>query len=269
MASWDLSRSFACSWKAALRRLLVVSAALAPVGRAYARVYHLLAWFGCWWFRRAAGTRAVYLTRGATGRIVPGVSDIDFKVIGDWESGERAELARRYARLARRMPLFDPHAALHLDTPASLRRLYDLDPYHRFRLHEGRAAWRLLWGEDLLAALPPLSTGAFLSGVHSEIKIWWTQFVYWALDPDLLRHDPIFRDSLCAKAAAEVLRMERLADGAPLATSREDALETAPAPTGAPATWACGGFRAWSSRWMKSCSFSRSPGPCRPPGLSR
>jgi hypothetical protein len=213
------------SWKPVLRWMMVNSAALPSLGRAYRQIYRLLVRFGCWWFRREKGTRAVYLTRGMTGRIVPGVSDIDFKVIGDWTPQERADVAKRYSRLARRIPLFDPNVAIHLNTPDSLRFLYATDPYHRFRIHEGKFVWKLLWGEDFVSVLPPLSTGAFLSGIHSEIKIWWTQFIHCVMDPARLRHDRIFVNSLCAKAVAEVLRMERLAAGAPLTTSREDALE--------------------------------------------
>lgn len=222
--AWELTNS-AHGWKPALRWALVNSAALPPLGRAYRQVYQALARYGCWWFQRAGGVRAIYLTRGMTGRIVPGVSDIDYKVVGDWTPQGRADIAKRYGRLARRIPLFDPNVAIHLNTPDSLRRLYAIDPYHRFRIYEGKFTWKLLWGEDVLHALPPLSTGEFLSGVHSEIKVWWTQFIYWVLDPDRLRADTIFRNSLCAKAVAEVLRMERLAAGSPLTTSREDALE--------------------------------------------
>jgi len=208
-----------------LRWFLVNSARLRPLGHAYRLGYRALVQFGCRWFRRAKGTRAVYLTRGMTSRIVPGVSDIDFKVIGDWTPTERAGLAKRYGKLARRMPLYDPNAAIHLDTPDSLRRLYAIDPYHRFRIHEGKAAWKLLWGEDLVSNLPPLSVGASLSGIHSETKVWWTQFIHCVTKPERFRHDRIFVNSVCAKAVAEVLRMERLAAGAPLTTSREEVLD--------------------------------------------
>lgn len=149
----------------------------------------------------------MYLRRGLTGEeFVAGLTDIDLSVIGEWNEDERRRMLAWYARLARRVPLFDPTLGAY--TPEECRRLYRTSYHHQFRFTEGLQSWRLLRGTDYLRTLEGIPWERQLGGLHTEMKAWWCRFSWRILAAADGRDDQLYLNSLCYKAAAEVLRLE-------------------------------------------------------------
>ncbi|MCW5983495.1 MAG: hypothetical protein KIT09_35720 [Bryobacteraceae bacterium] len=204
-------------------RHLVVATSFAPLLQFYCGVYHLLVRLVARKFKKFPGTRAVYLSRSvALGRIVPGISDIDFTVIGDWAEDERKSLVAKYARIARLLPLYDPDVSTH--SPNQLRLRYATSHYHQFRFTEGRRAWKLLCGRDYLQELLPLPQKQMVGGFLAEIKVWWFHFARCAFGTKRAVRDRIFERSICYKAVAEVLRLDAALRGDDFMISREQAV---------------------------------------------
>ncbi len=211
-------------WKPALRRWLV-STSVPPVSWLYRAFYGVLIRYAAWRLSRFRGTEAVYLRRGLTGaEFVAGLSDIDLTVIGEWGEAERHGLLEWYARLSRWIPLYDPTLGAY--TPAECRRLYRTSYHHQFRFTEGLQSWKLLYGADRLQELEPLPWERLFGGLHTEMKAWWCRFGWWVYPRDAGVEDRAFRNNLCYKAAAEVLRLDLALQERRLA-SRREALERA------------------------------------------
>lgn len=151
---------------------------------------------------------SVYLVRGATNRIVPGISDIDLRVLGEWTPQQRAWITQKYHALRKWAPVLDPTVPMKLESQAVMRRQYEIDPWDRYGLWEGRHAWKLLWGADIVSELPDLSAPERQSAIYTYLKWWWMVFANTALDADRAAHDVTFTRSICAKAVAEMLRVE-------------------------------------------------------------
>jgi len=207
-------------------RWWLAATAFPPLSWAYRSVYWLLIHLAAKRLASFRGTRAVYLMRGWAGEeAVPGVSDIDFTVIGDWESDERERLMEWYARLARRIPLYDPILGAH--TVEDFRKRYESTYHFQFRFTEGAASWKLLYGTDYVRQLEPLPWERALGGLHTEVKVWWMFFVRRAITAHGLRTDRVLNHSLCFKVVAEILRMELTLTGQGLLHSRKQVLEAA------------------------------------------
>jgi predicted nucleotidyltransferase len=192
----------------------------------YRAVYELLVRLAVIRFKAFPGTRAIYLRRGfASGDLVAGLTDIDLTVIGEFDAEEEERFMESYRRLARFLPLFDPTEIA--ETPARLRRRYQISPHFQFRFSEGRHNWRLLFGRDYVRELPPLSPEKALGGCVMEIKVWWSRFARVAFCSERLHSDKVFTNSACYKAVAEILRVEGILGGQALSYSRKQALEDA------------------------------------------
>ena len=196
-----------------------------PLLWVYRAVYRLLIRWAVRRFTSFPGTRAVYLMRGMTGEeVLPGVSDIDFTVIGEWQEEERHRLMDSYRRLARWIPLYDPILSAH--TPQEFASRYQTSHHFQFRFTEGMDSWKLLAGADYLRRLERLPWNRCFGGLHTETKVWWSRFARCVYAPDQGLADRVFDNSLCYKAASEILRVELALAGQPL-VSRRQALEEA------------------------------------------
>ncbi len=210
--------------KALLRRLIVATSVPPFIG-AYRAAYRVLIRIAVRRLRRFSGLRAIYLRRGlAGGDGIPGISDIDLSAVGDWDEQVQSSVADSHARLARLCLLYDPTLGIY--TPRSLERQFRTDPVLRHRIAEGHRAWKLLYGEDCLDNLPPVSADEAAVGYEAELRIWWTYFARVAF-ADWKSSDPLFVNSLCYKAVAECIRMDRGLRGEPLPQSRDLAVENA------------------------------------------
>ena len=210
--------------KAFVRRV-IVSTSVPPLIGIYRAIYGLLIRVAVWRLKQSAEVRAIYLRRGlAAGEGVPGISDIDLAVVGDWDAETQARVTESYQRLARWCPLYDPTVGVY--TPASIADLFASDPFHRHRLAEGQREWKLLFGDDCLSHLGAIPEEEASYGYEAELKLWWTYFARWAYASDEPR-DPIFMNSLCYKVAAECFRMDCGLRGRPVPGSRQRAIEEA------------------------------------------
>jgi hypothetical protein len=209
--------------KAFLRRLIVTTS-VPPLVSVYRGIYSLLIRAAVWRLKQTSQLRAIYLRRGlAGGEGVPGISDIDLAAVGDWDASAQARLTEVYERFARWCPLYDPTIGVY--TPASIAELFESDPFHRHRLAEGQRAWKLLFGDDCLGHLAPVSEDEAAIGFEAELKLWWTYFARWAYAEG--PRDEVFLNSLCYKVVAENLRMDCGLCGRPVPNSRRRAIDEA------------------------------------------
>jgi predicted nucleotidyltransferase len=211
--------------KALLRRLIVTTS-VPPFASLYRWIYQAFVQIAVRRLRRFPGLRAIYLRRGlAAGDGVPGVSDIDLAVVGDWDAAWQSRVADSYAWLAHRFPVFDPTLGVY--TPESLARLFDIDPFLRHRFAEGRRHWKLLLGEDCLSRLRSLDENQAAVGYEMELRVWWRYFAYISFSGRADLSDRIFVNSLCYKVVAESIRMERGLRGLPVPETREEGIAEA------------------------------------------
>ncbi|MGD0619392.1 MAG: hypothetical protein ABSB67_17235 [Bryobacteraceae bacterium] len=211
--------------KALLRRLIVTTS-VPPFASLYRWIYQAFIQIAVRRLRRFPGLRAIYLRRGlAAGDGVPGVSDIDLAVVGDWDAAWQSRVADSYAWLAHRFPVFDPTLGVY--TPESLARLFDIDPFLRHRFAEGRRHWKLLLGEDCLSRLRSLDENQAAVGYEMELRVWWRYFAYISFSGRADLSDRIFVNSLCYKVVAESIRMERGLRGLPVPETREEGIAEA------------------------------------------
>jgi predicted nucleotidyltransferase len=211
--------------KALLRRLIVATS-VPPIASLYRAIYRVLIRFAVWRLRQFGAVRAIYLHRGlACGDGIPGLSDIDLAVVGEWDRATESRVTEFWTRLARLCPLYDPTLGVY--TPESLARLFAFDPFLRHRLAEGQRHWKLLFGEDCLSRLGALSEDQASAGYESEIRLWWTYFARRAFSIREDRSDRVLLNSLCYKVVAESLRMERGLRGLSVPESRRQAIAEA------------------------------------------
>jgi hypothetical protein len=209
--------------KLAARRM-VLATSCPPLAGLWRGFYSALAAQAVRLFKQYPGIQTVYLRRGfAKGEIVPGISDIDFALIGELSDPELADLTDRYHRLARRSSLLDQ--SLEIYTSASLLTLYNERYDLQYRFMEGKSTWRLIYGHDFLQELPDLPSDKLVGGLFYEIKVWWALFAGKLLRNNRLSNDVVTRNSTCYKAVAEVLKIQTALDGGPLTFSRVQALE--------------------------------------------
>jgi predicted nucleotidyltransferase len=211
--------------KALLRRLIVTTS-VPPIASLYRWIYRAFVEIAVRRLRRFPDLRAIYLRRGlAAGDGIPGISDIDLAVVGDWGAAAQTRVMDSYTRLARRYPVFDPTLGVY--TPESLVRLFDTDPFLRHRLAEGQRRWKRLFGEDCLKRLGSLDENQAVVGYEAELRVWWRYFAYTAFSGRADLSDRIFVNSLCYKVVAESIGMESGLRGLPVPESREEAIAQA------------------------------------------
>jgi hypothetical protein len=150
-------------------RRFVVWTSVPPFSLLYAAIYALHIRYAARRLRAIPGTQAVYVTRGAASKeLICGVSDIDLLVMGEWPEQGQAAVVQEIRRLAHLSPLYDHTSALQVHTPRSLRDLFDTDYFFQFRFDQARLGSRLVWGSDLLAALPPVPDARVRGGYYME-----------------------------------------------------------------------------------------------------
>jgi len=158
---------------------IVVSTSFFPFSYFYRKVYELSVIVASLLLRRVDGVLAIYLRRGlAKGEIVYGLSDIDLAVIvkDDGVKGQSTKKRVRaiYNNLSRLIPLFGSgDKELGVYSYSELLKLFNDYGFYRYRFNEGKYTWRLLFGEDLVRALPELEDAALYLPATEELKTWW------------------------------------------------------------------------------------------------
>lgn len=186
---------------------IIVSTSFPPFTFLYRKIYAVSVAVATSLLKRIDGVSSIYLRRGvARGEIVYGLSDLDLLVIiGDeyQEAGLAKERIRAtYKSLSRFIPLFgNVEKELGAYTQHEFFNLYKDHNFYRYRFNEGRQNWALLFGRDLLKALPTLEDAELYLPASEELKVWW-QHLNGEFAPDC--NEPLYkRKYLWYKAIAE------------------------------------------------------------------
>ncbi len=199
-----------------------------PLTYFYRTVYELSIRLASLLLRRVDGVVSVYLRRGlAKGEVVYGLSDIDLTVIvADDETGNTVKdrVKSIDAGLSCYIPLFGRvEEELGVYSISEFKRMYDDYDLHRFRFNEGRHTWRLLFGEDVVSALPRLEELVLRCLAAEELKVWWA-----AVNAELVpsRDRPLFdRKYLWYKAISELSKVFLFVCQGQGVQTREEALD--------------------------------------------
>lgn len=196
-----------------IQRLIVISS-FPPFTYFYKKVYGLAVVVATLLLRRMDGVLAIYLRRGmAKDEVLYGLSDIDLSVIIDNENRDRIAVKEAkervigtYNKLSRFIPLFiKDEEELGVYSASEFAELYRDYDFHRYRFNEGKHTWRLLYGKDVVKALPALPENELYLPATKELGVWWL------LVNDELNSahaHPLFkRKYLWYKAVAEVSRV--------------------------------------------------------------
>ncbi len=158
---------------------IVIATNFSPFSYIYRAIYELSVAFATLLLRRVDGVLAIYLRRGlAKGEVVHGLSDIDLAVIVK-DDGVKVQSTKKMVRaiynsLSRLIPLFGSgDKELGVYSYSEVLNLFDDYGFYRYRFNEGKQTWKLLFGEDLVKALPELEDTALYLPATEELKTWW------------------------------------------------------------------------------------------------
>jgi hypothetical protein len=209
-----------------LLRRVVVATSFPPIRSLYAEIYRLHISYAVRTLRAIPNLRAIYLKRNsASDEFIPGVSDIDLLVIGDWTADRQAVAVSAIQRLSRLSPLYDRASAHQVHSIEALKASGDMDYYFQYRLDQARRHYPLIYGQDLLAPLPPIATERARGAYFMELKPWWMMFTASAFGKGPTASDSIFRNSIACKAVAEVLILEDALHGNASERSRSEVMQ--------------------------------------------
>jgi hypothetical protein len=113
----------------------------------------------------------------ATGNIDIGVSDIDMVMVGEWPEEEQIRLMRALGILSAISPLYDAGLWQQVHCADTLRNLWETDYFFQSRFDEGRTQWKLAYGSNIVAGLPPVPLERVGGGYYMEARNWWLHFV--------------------------------------------------------------------------------------------
>lgn len=207
---------------------LVIITDFSPFSYVYRKIYYLSIAIATLLLRRVDDVLAIYLRRGlAKGEIVHGLSDIDLAVIVK-DNGVKEQTAKKriraiYNSLSRLIPLFGSgDKELGVYSYSEVLNLFQDYGFYRYRFNEGKQTWKLLYGEDLVKALPELEDKDRYLPATEELKTWWA-----LLNIELAPHSnlPLFRRKyLWYKAIAEASKIYLFVCYGESVDSREAAL---------------------------------------------
>jgi hypothetical protein len=144
----------------------------------------------------------------ATGNIDIGVSDIDMVMVGEWPEEEQIRLMRALGILSAISPLYDAGLWQQVHCVDTLRNLWETDYFFQSRFDEGRTQWKLAYGSNIVAGLPPVPLERVGGGYYMEARNWWLHFVASMFGSGPTAQDYIFRNSIAYKAVTEVAGIE-------------------------------------------------------------
>ncbi|MEO1992347.1 MAG: hypothetical protein ABGW78_10480 [Pirellulales bacterium] len=207
-------------------RNMVVRTSFTPFLELYRGIYWAITKTAVLLLRRHKNVKAIYLQRGyAKGEWVPGVSDIDLGVIVErLDQGALDAINQTYRRLARFVFVLDDQ--LDITDEAALQLRYK-NPRKRFRLLEGKATWKLLYGKDYLTHFADLPVEDLYGGLYNEFKIWWTMLALPFLQTSGNKQDTVLQNSICYKVICEIIKADLALNHGVLTFRRSEALELA------------------------------------------
>lgn len=158
---------------------------------------------------------------------MPFISDLDFTVIEQgMQKDDKKSLHSTYQSLKQFTTVLDRNLGV-----------YDEETFYKnyektrklFRLVEGKATWKLLFGKDYIADLPQLPLEEIYGSLYNEIKYWWRIFIRRLVQGGKDHDDVVIRNSVCYKTVSEILKMELAFHHDMMTFSRSKALEIAKA----------------------------------------
>jgi len=205
-----------------IRRFIVWSS-VPPVDSLYRAAYWgaiFVTLLSLWRYRSIV---AIYVSRScATGRIKPGISDIDFNVVTTDDSTERDSIRATFILLNKLSAgLIDYYPRL-VQTIGQLKTRWNTTPVWQYRYVEGQTSWKLVRGSNVLAGLPELTKEQYAEACYAEVVRWWFTF---ALNMRQAQSDVILRNSICYKAVSELLNAEFNMRNGTHGRTREQGLE--------------------------------------------
>ena len=191
-------------FKRRIQRFIVWSSR-PPLLSLYTALYRLIIRIAVNVFARYSDVLSIYLCRGcAKNEIVPGISDIDFAIFVKDDSTQIESIRSSFARLSSATAkLIDFYPNL-VKTRTQLEQDWSAAPQWQFRYLEGQSNWKLLYGEDILASLAPLSQQQQRSSCVAEINRWWIVFAQLMLNTSRYHGDDVMRNSTCYKCITEL-----------------------------------------------------------------
>jgi hypothetical protein len=210
-----------------IRRAVVASSRMAVFRAFYSAAYDVHLRLLTLIAGRFEGTLAVYATGGiGAGALNVGISDIDFAIIGNWPEQTQVTLLKIFGAITVLSPLYDRASIAQITTIEDLKLLYATDMYMAMAYAKGAQQWGLLWGNDVLADLPPIASDRFVGCLAMEVRRWWNALASACFSTGVVSRDSIFRNSICFKTIAEILRAERTLSGTIHLASRRDLMES-------------------------------------------
>ena len=206
----------------ALQRF-VLATAFPPIDKVYRVIYSLVVFTVVRALSGEPAVRAIYLRRGyAKGEWLPGLSDLDFMVVVyDLDDAKRERILEKYSRCSSLTLL--PDEILEVRDERTFAEQLE-DPLKKYRLVEGKATWKLLYGKDYLSVLPELKLDEITSGLYAEIAVWWAIFSWRLLQVKHNQREPVVCNSICYKAVAEISKAHLALNLSSLTFSRIEAL---------------------------------------------
>jgi hypothetical protein len=135
---------------------------------------------------------------------------------------------RRFGALTAFSPLYDSGMWQQVHNEAALRNLWETDYFFQSRFNEGRGEWKLEYGHNIVAELPPMPKERMGGGYYMEVRSWWLHFIASAFGSGPTARDAIFRNSISYKSVTEVMEIaEALRTGRGIAESRKQSLRLA------------------------------------------
>lgn len=158
---------------------IVINTSFPPLTYFYRKIYERSIAVATLLLKRVDGVLTVYLRRGvAKGEIVYGLSDIDLLVIvNDEDKGRlvKERVRATYDKLSHFIPLFGSgDRELEVYSASEFLNVYNDYDFYRYRFNDGKYTWKLLFGKDMVKALPQLEDFELCLPATEELKTWWT-----------------------------------------------------------------------------------------------
>lgn len=195
-------------FKAKLRWFLA-SSSHSPLVWVYLGIYRLVIWLAVLVLRRYHSVVAIYLCRGcAKGDITPGISDIDLIVVIANGSKEKHSIQRAFQFLGLITAGVIDYYPNFARSKEAVEHCWRTTPCWQYRFHEGKRTWKVLYGTDLLASLPPLTETQRIGSCYAEMNHWWLAFAQQLLKTTDHHQDTVMRNVICYKAICELLNLD-------------------------------------------------------------
>jgi hypothetical protein len=220
------ARRLAPARRVALLRRVIVATSFPPFLQLYSGLYRLALWLAVRVLRASPAVKAIYLVGGlADGRLVPGISDIDFVVFADVPPGTDTAFMRRYCRLARLFPVLESWP--ECSEAFAPQTIYEARAKNHYLWAMAGTSYRLLYGEDLLARVRPRVGADLHLGLLAWASLFWDIPIRYLWSVPAPHPDRLLAASIYYRCATTVLQMDLSVDrDAPL-ESREATLADA------------------------------------------